>query len=176
MSKGDESEKSPADSELPGDNETPEVEVIAGTSRSEEPRGEADGSRSLLESLLLQQQQMFDTMAGLFKRKGLDAADTAEPPAKQQEKDHDISEEEDESDWNVVGDKLDTWAQLDEKEGEAPDVFEDIKDFIAKDEKLGRPLAQSTAELLDAALRTVVPPAKEKEILDKAFPPITVRG
>ena len=137
----------------------------------------------LFSKLLQQQQQMMDVMASMLPETGTKRAAPSATATitradinKKARPEVCYSEDLEEDDEMDVDDKMADWLQVNEDEktcedGHDPDIYADIKSFFESEEKLGREVSEPTAQLVDAAMRSVVSGSKEKELTDKVCRP-----
>ena len=135
---------------------------------------------TLIVDLLTKQQCMFEEMASVWgpkpkkRQRGLDEKDFA--PNKRRSWEVNTSDEEAESGEENTGldfeQTLKDYCATDDSEEESTegDVYEDLRQFFAKDEKVGDPISQATADLVKAALKAPMAPAKERQMLERGTP------
>lgn len=134
-------------------------------------------------SMMRQQQDLLQAMSSFVpnKRGIKDTQAAAGAPSKktckrklQVETETGLSEGELEENEQVdeLSEKLDAWGDEDEdQDGGEPDVYDEIKLFFEKEDKLGVPVSKDTAEIVEMGMRGSVLHSKEKELMERVLRP-----
>jgi len=164
------------------------VEDTEGHASHEVGQGEENPTQVMLFEMLKQQQTMMQTMSALLpgmspdteRRKGIKRnipAALGAPPKRDKvarASEHVMSEGEISDSYeenDTVSCKMGALLGDSDQEDSEGDIYQNIKDFFDKDEKLGPAVSGPTADLVEAVMRSTVSHIKEKELVDKEVRP-----